>query len=81
MILDFFRLNRRMNKVDKKVGKAVDKAMQAVTELSQANNSLEAMSGECEAKATHYSRINETTKEKIFNNEKMIEQLKNINKK
>jgi hypothetical protein len=81
MILDFFRLSKRMNRVDKKVGKAVDKAMQAVTELSEANNTLEAVSGECQAKSTHYNTVNETAKEKIFANEKMIDQLKNINKK
>jgi hypothetical protein len=81
MIFDFLKLSRRMNKADKKVGKAVNKAMEAVTELSEANNALEALSGECEAKANHYSTVNETAKEKMFANEKMIDQLKNINKK
>lgn len=80
MVLDFLRLSKRMNKVDKKVGRAVDKAMEAVTELSEANNALEALSGECEAKASHYTTVNESAKEKIFQNEKMIEQLKNIHK-
>ncbi|GCD10420.1 hypothetical protein [Clostridium tagluense] len=78
MIFDFFRLEKKLNKVDGNVSKTIASLVSNMKDITKSNNALQTMGAECSMKKEHYSSVHESIQGKVEANNQIIAKIKEI---